>query len=83
MAKVLVSIDDDLLREVDARARTLGLSRSAYLARLATSDVDRDRRPDPAIRRAIARARAEFADHQDRFPNEDTTDFVRRMRDER
>lgn len=83
MAKVLVSIDDDLLRAVDARARELGLSRSAYIARLAQDEAGGQRRPDPAIRRAIERARREFAAAHDAFPDEDSTSFVRRMRDER
>lgn len=82
MAKVLVSIDDDLLRTVDEQARKLGLSRSAYITRLAR-EAGGARRPDPAISRAIARARSEFAAAQDQSPGEDSTDFVRRMRDER
>lgn len=83
MAKVLVSIDDELLRTIDARARKLGLTRSAYFARLARDEADAERRPDPAIRRAIERARQEFAAAHDRYPGEDSTAFIRRMRDER
>lgn len=41
MAKILVSLEDKLLRRVDIMARRLGLSRSAYLSHLATRDVER------------------------------------------
>jgi len=34
--KVLLSVDHALLTQIDARARERGLSRSAYLAELAT-----------------------------------------------
>ncbi|MPZ23120.1 MAG: ribbon-helix-helix protein, CopG family [Dehalococcoidia bacterium] len=39
MAKVLVSIDDELLALIDARARAKQLSRSAYLRMLAEREV--------------------------------------------
>jgi metal-responsive CopG/Arc/MetJ family transcriptional regulator len=39
VAKVLISIDDKLLRRIDRAAKASGLSRSAYLARLAQQDL--------------------------------------------
>jgi hypothetical protein len=40
MAKVLVSLDDHLLVRIDKAARSLGLSRSAYLSRLAARQLE-------------------------------------------
>jgi hypothetical protein len=56
MTKILVSMDDKLLGRVDRSARRLGLSRSAYLARLAERDMGTAAGPgrDPAVRRALA-----------------------------
>lgn len=81
MAKVLVSIDDDLLRRVDERAAQLGSTRSAYVARLLMSDLGDEptRRPQDA-RRALARAREVCARAA---KPADATALVRQMRDER
>jgi len=56
MTKILVSMDDQLLGRVDRSARRLGLSRSAYLARLAERDLGADAGPgrDPTVQRALA-----------------------------
>lgn len=55
--KILVSVDDKLLTRIDRAARAAGLSRSAYLARLAECDLGTDRGPGAGrqARRAIAR----------------------------
>jgi hypothetical protein len=57
MAKVLVSLNDALLRRIDRIARSRGLSRSAYLSQLAERDAARVSGPgaSPAARRALAR----------------------------
>jgi predicted DNA-binding ribbon-helix-helix protein len=57
MAKVLVSLEDALLRRIDRVARARGLSRSAYLAELADRDVARALGPGKtaAARRALSR----------------------------
>jgi metal-responsive CopG/Arc/MetJ family transcriptional regulator len=57
MRKILVSVDDKLLARIDRAARSAGLSRSAYLARLAARDLGADRGPgaERRARRAIAR----------------------------
>jgi len=39
--RVLVSLEPDLLKQVDERAESLGLSRSEYLYRLAEQDIRR------------------------------------------
>jgi hypothetical protein len=54
-AKVLISVDQRLLRRIDRAARAAGLTRSAYLARLAERDIARSVGPgrDPAARRAL------------------------------
>ncbi len=40
MAKVLVSVEDGLLRRIDREAKARGLTRSAYLSQLAEGDID-------------------------------------------
>jgi predicted transcriptional regulator len=81
MAKVLVSLNDSLLRRVDRIAKARGLSRSAYLAELAARDADRAEGPgsSPAVRRTLARLDELFADG----PAEDSTQAIRAERDAR
>ena len=57
MAKVLVSLDEALLRRIDRVARARGISRSSYLAEIAGRDVARELGPGktPAARRALNR----------------------------
>lgn len=57
MSKILVSVDDKLLARIDRAAKAAGLSRSAYLTRLAARDLGADRGPGagPLARRAITR----------------------------
>lgn len=81
VAKVLISIDDELLQRIDARAQQLGLTRSAYVARVVGGDVTHPAE-HARRRRAIARGRELFANATPIIAG-DTTDFVRRMRDER
>ncbi len=82
MAKVLVSIDDKLLRRIDRAARRLRLTRSAFLARLAARELGRERGPgaDPAVRDALAGLDRLFAENP--TPG-DITDIIRTMRDSR
>ena len=81
MAKVLVSLDDALLRRIDRAAQARGLSRSAYLARLAERDLARLSGPgvSPSVRRALARLDELFAGG----PAEDSTAAIRAERDAR
>jgi hypothetical protein len=81
MAKVLVSLNDALLRRVDRIAKSRGLTRSAYLAELAERDVARVHGPGttPAARRALARLDDLFAGAS----TEDSTRAIRAERDTR
>jgi metal-responsive CopG/Arc/MetJ family transcriptional regulator len=81
MAKVLVSLDDVLLRRVDRIAKARGLSRSAYLAELAERDVARTEGPGAtrAARRALSRLDELFS----AGPVEDSTAAIRAERDAR
>jgi len=81
MAKVLVSLNDALLRRVDRIAKIRGLSRSAYLGSLAERDVDRSEGPGSTrtARRALSRLDELFADG----PAEDSTSAIRAERDAR
>ena len=82
MTKILVSMDEKLVARVDRAARRLGLSRSAYLARLAAKDVGAAHRPgrDPQVREALAALDRLFAESP--TPG-DVTAFIREMRDSR
>lgn len=81
MVKVLVSLNDDLLRRIDRAARKAGLSRSAYLAQIAREDLARTVGPGkhPAARRALARLDTLLADS----PAGDSTAAIRAERDAR
>ena len=81
MAKVLVSLNDALLRRVDRIAKARGLSRSAYLAELAERDADRSDGPGASrtARQALMRLDALFAGG----PAEDSTVTIRAERDAR
>lgn len=81
MAKVLVSLDDRLLKRIDRAAKASGESRSAYLARLAEDDAARGRGPgkEPGARAALRRLERLFAD----APATDSTAAVRAARDAR
>ena len=59
MAKVMVSLPDDLLASIDAAASRRATSRSAYLAAAARHELDR---PDPELLAAVVkRSRRRFA----------------------
>lgn len=80
--KILVSLDDQLLARIDRAARSAGLTRSAYLARLAARDLGQDRGPGASqqARRALARLQKLF----DAQPSEeDATAAVRADRNAR
>lgn len=58
MSKVMVSLPDDLLREVDEEARRRSMSRSALLATAARRELSR--RDPAAVSEAIARSEQRF-----------------------
>ena len=78
MAKVLVSLNDALLRRVDRIAKSRGLSRSAYLAQLAERDAARSEGPGATrtARRAFGRLDKLFT----AGPSEDSTHAIRAER---
>ena len=80
MRKVLVSVDDRLLAGIDRAARSAGLSRSAYLARLAQRDLGERYRPGASLqaRRAVGRLQVLFDAHPGA---EDATAVIRGDRD--
>ena len=81
MTKVLVSLDEGLLRRIDRIAKSRGLSRSGYLAQLAERDAARVEGPGSsrAARRAVARLDHLFAGG----PTDDSTAAIRAERDAR
>jgi len=83
MVKVLVSLDDALLRRIDRIARGRGLSRSGYLAQLAERDAARMSGPGamPTARRALVRLDELFERHA--TGDGDSTAAVRSERDAR
>ena len=81
MAKVLVSIDDRLLRRIDRAARASGKSRSAYLSGLAEGAAASGSGPGKttAARAALRRLDRLFAS----APAGDSTAAIRAARDAR
>jgi hypothetical protein len=81
MAKVLVSLNDALLRRIDRIAKARGISRSADLAALAERDIAAAGGPGatPAVRRALRRLDGIFGDG----PAEDSRLAIRAERDAR
>jgi hypothetical protein len=81
MSKVLVSLDDRLLKRIDRAAKSRGLTRSAYLAALAEGDFAHSEGPgkDPSVRAALRELERMFAD----APPGDSTAWIRADRDSR
>lgn len=80
--KVLLSLDDRLIDRIDRAAHERGVSRSAFIARIAERELgtrapEEQRRIDEAHRRLQALG-AKYG-----TSGEDSTEVVRRMRDER
>ena len=77
MSKVMVSLPEDLIRQIDDEARRRSMSRSALLAAAARRELAR---PDPdAVDEAISRS-------EQRFRNAgsfEAAELVRRDRDSR
>ena len=77
MAKVMVSLPEELLRQIDREAERRSVNRSALLAAAARRELDR---PDPnAVAEAIARSERRFAE-AGAF---EAADLIRRDRDSR
>ena len=80
--KVLLSLDEALLRQIDRAARQHRLSRSGFIAQLAHRALGTQKGPGatPAARSALARLDRIFAGAP---VADDPTEAVRRERDER
>ncbi len=82
MAKILVSVDERLLVRIDRAARSAGLTRSAYLANLATRDLGDERGPGATRRARHAATRLDRL-FDARPHGEDATAAIRADRDAR
>jgi metal-responsive CopG/Arc/MetJ family transcriptional regulator len=82
VAKVLITLEDNLLRRIDRATRERGLTRSAYMAQLAERDLDQEVGPgaDPEVRAALASLRELFARNG---TVGDSTAIIREERDKR
>jgi metal-responsive CopG/Arc/MetJ family transcriptional regulator len=81
VAKVLVSLPDALLRELDARAEGLGETRSAYLRRLAEEDIERrEQWGREEAGRLLDLIQADFGDDE---PPANAAQLIREARDSR
>jgi len=77
MSKVMISLTEELLMEIDGEARRRGMSRSALLAAAARRELDR---PDPdEVAAAIARSEERFR----RAGGFESAELVRADRDSR
>lgn len=81
MSKVLVSLDERLLKRIDRAAKFRGLTRSAYFARLAEDDLARTQGPGrtPTARGALRELDRLFTG----APPGDSTAAIRAARDTR
>jgi metal-responsive CopG/Arc/MetJ family transcriptional regulator len=77
MAKVMISLPDDLLTKIDAEARRRAMSRSALLAAAAGREIGR--RDPEEVAAAIARSEARFLN----AGSFEAADLVRADRDQR
>jgi metal-responsive CopG/Arc/MetJ family transcriptional regulator len=80
--KILVSIEERLLARIDKAAREAGMTRSAYLARLAERDVRSGRSADERRRIREAMRRLEALGRRNGTPG-DSTAAIRAARDSR
>lgn len=79
--KVLLSLEERLVRKIDRAARRLGLSRSAYVAQLAERELGSGKGPgrSAAARSALRRLDSLFASN----PHDDVASSLREERDAR
>jgi hypothetical protein len=79
--KILLSLEERLVRKIDRAARRLGLSRSAYIAQLAERDLGGGKGPGrtPAARSALRRLDRLFGAN----PHPDAARALRAERDAR
>jgi metal-responsive CopG/Arc/MetJ family transcriptional regulator len=78
MAKVLVSIPDELLDRIDARAKGLGESRSGYLRQLAERDLPSEEKRRAEVKRLMGLI---LADSEGKDPMPDAAQMIREDRE--
>lgn len=83
MAKVLVSLPDDLLERIDARAKSRHESRSGYLRYLAERDLPSEEQARAEVKRLMGLIRASFTDEELRgeSPWPDAAQMIREDRE--
>jgi metal-responsive CopG/Arc/MetJ family transcriptional regulator len=81
VAKVMISIPDDLLDRLDLRAKEVGESRSGLLQQLAERELeDRERGRRKEVKRLMGAIESSFTDDE---PSFDVAQLVREDRDSR
>jgi metal-responsive CopG/Arc/MetJ family transcriptional regulator len=81
MAKVMISIPDELLARVDARAKSVGESRSGFLQRLAEHELrDEERLRRNEVQRLMRNVEATFGENETPF---DVVELIREDREAR
>jgi metal-responsive CopG/Arc/MetJ family transcriptional regulator len=81
MAKVLLSIPDSLLEEIDAQAKVLGETRSGYLRQLAEEDLEDLADRQAEVKRLMALIHEDAATYPE--PMRDAAEMIREDRDSR
>jgi metal-responsive CopG/Arc/MetJ family transcriptional regulator len=81
MAKVLISIDDSLLRRADKVAKEKKLSRSGFISQLIAQELDGKKGPGASKQAREAMRRMDELFRANPTTNEDLTDVIREMRD--
>jgi metal-responsive CopG/Arc/MetJ family transcriptional regulator len=81
VAKVMISIPDDLLDRLDLRAKEVGESRSGLLQRLAERELENQERAQRReVKRLMGEIEATFSDDEPHF---DVAQLIREDRDSR
>lgn len=81
VAKVMISIPDDLLERLDLRAKEAGETRSGFLRWLAERELEEgERRRQKEVKRLMGEIEATFTEDESRF---DVTQLIREDRDSR
>lgn len=81
MAKVLVSLPDDLLKRIDARAKALGESRSGYVRQLAERDLPSEEQRRNEVKRLMGLIRANAEREERAEPMPDAAQLIREGRE--
>ena len=83
MAKVLISIDDALLKRADKAAASRKMTRSGFIAQLVTKELDGEVGPGASAQAQAALDRLDDLFSSNSTPGGDSTRIIREMRDAR